>query len=121
MKLILLALLLPLAVYAEGGGLITEFGGGVKLPASSSYIALPACKSVMVVRPADSPRPPPQTYSCGGDNPIFVGWPLAWEFPNGVKLGWHHQSQWFDTRGELHVDCICSSWTFRWNRLRRNR
>lgn len=108
----------------ERGGLITEFGGGIKLP-SSSYIAQPACKKVAVVSPEwpANPRPPPQTFACGGDNPMFAGWPLAWEFPNGVTLGWWHQSQWFDGHqwdgsGELHVDCLCATWRVRWSRLR---
>ena len=53
---------------------------------------------------------------------VFVGWVLAWEFPSGVKLGYFHQSQWFDRKGEIKFNCLCASGTFDWTRrFRRGR
>lgn len=122
MKRILLAAIALTAIAlasesASAGGLITEFGGGIKLN-TTSFPMLPECKKVVVVDPANNPRHA-DPFSCGGDDPIFIGWPIAWEFDNGTKLGWFHYSHWFDGRGELHLDCVCASWTKRWHRRKR--
>ena len=98
------------------GGFITEIGGGWKDFDTTSYLMQSDCKKAIVVAPVwpENPRGL-HPYSCGGDNPVFIGWPLAWEFNNGnTRIGWFHQSQWFDGRGELHFDCLCASHRFRW-------
>ena len=118
-----LLLCLPLAFPAradEVGGLFSEIGGGVKLPTYSSFLESPACKKAMVIQPAwpENPRGLTDPYSCGGDNPVFVGWLIGWEFPNGVRVGLFHKSQWFDGNGELQFNCICASYTIRWRKFR---
>jgi hypothetical protein len=105
--------------HAEGGGLITEIGGGVKMPSISSYLTNPDCKKAVVTQPEWPANPRAGlTYNCGGDNPLYQGYLLAWEFGNGVKFGWWHQSQWFDNDGEIHQNCLCASYTIRWGKRR---
>ena len=60
--------------------IITEFGAGYKLD-NTSVVLLPECHTVRIEEhtwpegknPAHAPR------SCGGDDPVFIGWPIAWE------------------------------------------
>lgn len=118
-SLVLLALL---AGTAEAG-LVTEIGGGWKDFNTTSYLMRSDCQKAVVIDP-EFPKNPrgSHPYSCGGDNPVFIGWPLAWEFNNGnTRVGWFHQSQWFDGRGELHFDCLCVSHKFDWKQIRRRR
>lgn len=119
----------------ERGGFVTEIGGGFKDFRTTSFLMRSECKKAVVTEPRDWPNNPrgiggeydvygqfkvipTGEWSCGGDNPVFVGWPIAWEFPNGVRIGYFHQSQWFDNEGELHFDCICASYTINWRRFR---
>jgi hypothetical protein len=121
------ALLVVLAVgpkTAHAGEFITEFGGGYKNLPSTSFLLNSNCQKAIVTRPEwpENPRGLTDDYSCGGDNPVFVGWPIAYEWTltrgNSVRLGHFHMSQWFDGNGELHLDCVCASFTFRWGKLR---
>ena len=111
----LLAALLCAPAFAEGR-LITEIGGGVKVSQGSSYLMMPDCKKAVVTVGENNLRGPGGEYSCGGNNPVFVGWVLAWEFPSGVKLGYFHQSQWFDHEGEIKFNCLCASGTIDWSK-----
>ena len=116
MKTIVLILSLLLCAPAFAQRLITELGGGIKLPQGSSYLMMPDCKKAIVSQGENILRGPTGEYSCGGNNPVFVGWVLAWEFPSGVKLGYFHQSQWFDRKGEIKFNCLCASGTIDWTR-----
>jgi hypothetical protein len=112
--------LLPMTAAAEGG-FITEIGGGFKDLRTTSYLLQSGCVKAVVTEPIwpENPRGY-HTYSCGGDNPVFVGWTIAyeWELPRGnrVRVGHFHLSQWFDNAGEVHLDCVCSSFTIRWGK-----
>ena len=123
MRTIVALLTTLLCAPAQAQRLITELGGGLKVSQGSSYLMMPDCKKAMVVDPLwpENPHPPPQVFSCGGDNPVFVGWVLAWEFPSGIKLGYFHQSQWLDREGEMKFNCLCASGTIDWTRRWRNR
>jgi len=119
-----LVLLAFLAGTAEAG-LVTEIGGGWKDFNTTSYLMRSDCQKAVVIDP-EFPKNPrgSHPYSCGGDNPVFVGWPLAWEweFDRGrVRLGHFHVSQWFDGNGELHMDCLCAAWTVKWSEVGRRR
>lgn len=115
---------------------ITEFGMGYKMGATS-YLLTPDCERAQVVAPEwpKNPRPPPQTFSCGGDNPAFIGWPIAWQhtFKDEVvtiRAGWFHYSNWFDgganftrlgDRHETHMDLAAVSITWNWSAMKRKR
>lgn len=106
---------------------ITEFGAGIKLPASTSLLLQENCHSATITetRPTDPGRDGGLT-SCGGDNPVFIGWPIAWEHDFGVwtvRAGWFHLSHWFDGGGdrELHMDCACVTWGINWSERRKRR
>jgi hypothetical protein len=108
---------------AHAGEFITELGGGYKDFPSTSFLMTSDCQKAIVTNPEWPTNPRPgQEWSCGGDNPVFVGWPIAYEWTltrgNRVRLGHFHLSQWFDNQGEVHLDCLCASFTFRWSRLR---
>lgn len=118
-----LALLLLPSIAAAEGGFITEFGGGWKDLSSTSYLLRSECIKAVVVDPSWPVNPRGgHTFSCGGDQPLFVGWSIAYEWElrrgNRVRLGHFHLSQWFDAAGEIHLDCICSTFTFRWGKRR---
>lgn len=113
-----LLLLLALPAHAD---IISEFGMGVKV-STTSYVMRPECHTVYSYPPGDRPEAG-FLRSCGGDNPTFVGWPLAYEWtsPSGryrLRGGWFHYSNWFDggRRRETHMDCLCGSLTIRWRR-----
>jgi hypothetical protein len=119
-RIAVLLLLLPMTAAAEGG-FITEIGGGFKDLRSTSYLLRSECIKAVVIDPTWPANPRGyQAYSCGGDNPVFVGWPIAYEWDlrrgNSVRLGYFHLSQWFDNAGEVHLDCFCSSFTIRWGK-----
>lgn len=125
-SLIMLVVLGMLGANLARADVITEFGAGVKIPASTSLVMQEKCHEVTVIET----RPPdPSVYrvaSCGGDNPIFIGWPVAWQKDLGVwtiRAGWFHLSHWFDggEDRELHMDCGCFTATFNWTEWRKVR
>jgi hypothetical protein len=85
-------------------GLFTELGGGYKDFSTTSYILRSECAQI-------------EEEKCGGDQPVFIGYPIAWEFKNGrTTIGWFHMSHWFDGNGESHFDCICVTHRFYWKK-----
>lgn len=122
--LLVLALWLSLPAQAD---IVSELGGGIKLP-GSSYVLQPKCRKVIAFEPDDG-----RDYPCGGDNPAFIGWPVAWERPDGnLRVGWFHYSNWFDggelsqlsggDKYETQFNCLCVSWKFNWtSRLKKRR
>lgn len=137
----MIRLLLALAVLAVGtkasaGEFLTEVGMGVKLEKSTSFLLLPACHTALVTAPKwpDNPRgaggefladgshitTPNGAWSCGGDDPTFIGWPIAYEWDVGkhysVRAGWFHYSNWFDGGHdrETHMDVIAMTVTIHW-------
>lgn len=78
-----------------------------------------------------------QSGSCGGDNPVFIGWPIAYEWtwrPSVVvRAGWFHFSSWFDGSNtpvevldfgddnELTFDALAVSVRFNWAKMRRGK
>lgn len=127
----LLALAVTPIAHAD---IITEFGMGYKL-GNTSYLLMPACQEALVIRPEwpANPRGLTDTYSCGGDNPAFIGWPIAWEADRGVyryRLGWFHYSNWFDggelmfwngDERETSMNALAGSITFNWTKWRAQR
>lgn len=113
--------------YAQAD-VITEFGGGRKNPSTTSVVMQERCHEVVIVetRP-DSPDINFRGSSCGGDDPIFSGWPVAYQKDFGVwtvRAGWFHYSHWFDggRDRELHLDCIpCATVTFNWTKWKDGR
>lgn len=138
-RLLAAALLLCLATAAQAD-IVTEFGMGWKIE-PTSYLLMPSCMRAQVVAPdwPTNPRPPPQTYSCGGDNPAFIGWPIAWQSAAKgqygaytVRAGWFHYSNWFDggelqgvtstgDRYETYANMLAATVTFNWSAWRRGR
>jgi hypothetical protein len=126
--LFLLAAAILLESYARAD-IVSEFGMGVKL-SNTSYLLTPTCHTASVIEPGwpANPRPYPQVFSCGGDNPTFIGWPIAWEreFLNGAlrfRGGWFHYSNWFDggRDRETHMDTAQANLTVNWSQWKRNR
>jgi hypothetical protein len=124
-----LCLLTLLYGWAAQADIVTEFGAGVKLPASTSVLLLEDCHLAQVIetRP-DRPDLDYRLASCGGDDPMFMGWPIAYEWTSesdiwSVRGGWFHFSHWFDGGGhrETHLDCGCVSATFNWTAWRKHR
>lgn len=119
----LLALGIAIFVQSAKADIVTEFGVGYKLP-NSSALLLPWCNEASIIDPGwpENPRPYPQVYSCGGDQPAFIGWPVAWESdwkgPWRVRAGWFHYSNWFDggRQRETHMDIAAVTATFNWTR-----
>lgn len=113
--------------------IVTTFGGGYKLP-QTSVVLKPECHAVRI-DPVLSPKlvkdhPGRAIVSCGGDFPMFTGWPIAWKSdPLGarrgitVRAGWYHFSHWFDggSDRETHLDCLCAEFEMNWSEWRRNR
>lgn len=110
--------------------MVTEIGGGIAF--RQSLVLRPDCQQALIVQgragfefDANGSQ---KTASCGGDNPIFVGWPIAWDFKNGnTRIGWFHFSHWFDggelshvtSRGDEHetsLNCLCVTHTFHWSK-----
>ena len=151
MKIILL-LLLPFLAGAARADVITEFGIGWKVPENnvvplgSSALFHPDCSQVNFAVASNraytrenSPHWGKRTASCGGDNPIFIGWPVAfesnWRGPWRWRVGWFHLSHWGDgnpdspiaqifgegDEHELTLDCLCATATFNWTRWSRRR
>jgi len=117
---------------------ITEFGGGYK--ARVSAVLEPICKQVMLTgeqqHSPSSPNYGKGLASCGGDNPAFIGWPIAWQSKENGKfgaftyrIGWFHYSNWFDggnylpggDRHETSMDLLAGTITFNWTKWNRGR
>lgn len=122
---ILAATLLVTNVRAD---VITEFGAGIKNPRTTSLVLQEKCHEVLVT--ATRPDDPSvyRTASCGGDDPLFVGWPVAYEWTSPrevfrIRAGWFHLSHWFDggPNREVHLDCACVSLTVNWSKRGRNK
>lgn len=132
----LLPLVLLLAPVLASADVVTEFGLGVKV--RQSVLFHPSCDVVDI--PAANPVRLERghlgraTASCGGDNPIFVGWPIAYEKDRGPwrwRVGWFHLSSIGDGGGriaellgsgdgrELSFDCVCATATFNWSQRSR--
>lgn len=125
------ALLLAVLWVAENAhaDVISDIGMGVKLERATSTLLLPNCHTAQVIetRP-DTPSINYRLSSCGGDNPTFIGWPIAWEreYVNGAlrfRGGWFHYSNWFDggSGRETHMDVAAASVTINWSQWKRNR
>lgn len=107
---------------------ISEIGMGVKMERTTSVVMLPVCHTAQITetKPA-TPSLDFRVSSCGGDNPAFIGWPIAWEreYANGAvrfRGGWFHYSNWFDggRDRETHMDLAAVALTFNWTQMRRN-
>lgn len=106
--------------------IISELGMGYKLP-TTSVVMQEDCHAVTITE--TRPHRPDIFYrpaSCGGDNPVFIGWPIAWQKDFGlwtVRAGWFHLSHWFDggSDRELHMDAAAVTFTVNWSELRRRR
>jgi hypothetical protein len=133
----ILAAAAALAMAPAQADIVTEFGMGYKLP-STSAVMMPICEQVLLQgRQLEDPSSPNwgKTHaSCGGNNPAFVGWPIAWESswkgPWRVRAGYFHYSNWFDggtnftnlgDRHETHMDLAAVTATFNWTRWRKSR
>ena len=117
----LIFLLAFLCAEVQAGEFVTVLGVGLKFNNFSSAILDPECKQVdMRARGGRGPS------SCGGNNPIFIGWPIAFDF-NGrrTRIGWFHFSSigdgggvisWRGDRHETRFNCFCMTHTIRWKR-----
>lgn len=112
--------------------MVTSVGIGSKKAGeflNSSFLFSPDCIKATVVDPAEfpaNPRPAPDNFSCGGDDPAFIGWPWAMQrtFFNDMlilRTGIWHQSQWFDGNGEIQATWPAAELTMNWSQLFRNR
>jgi len=125
-----IALILGLFCIAQtaAADLISEVGGGYKL-ATTSLVLKPGCTDVIPRGPVvDDPKSEHYqrgTASCGGDNPVFIGWPIAWQSdrsgPFNYRVGWFHMSHWFDGGAdrEAHMDCLCATVTINWSKRKK--
>jgi hypothetical protein len=110
------------------GSLVTEVGMGYKIEATTSTVLLPDCHRVTGIEFQPEQREGDESWgrvsaSCGGDNPVFIGWPLAyeWESKTGAlrwRAGWFHYSHWFDGHSdrETHFDAAAVSVTIVWGK-----
>lgn len=120
--LLMTALLLSTQSKAD---IISEIGGGVTLPYTSEVMS-PQCQYVFVVQGKAGFQFDGQgrqkTLPCGGSDPVFVGWPIAWESANGnTRVGWFHFSHWFsgvpfNRDSETSYNCLCASHKFHWRK-----
>ena len=121
MKRLALFLCVLLSPVVHAGEFVTVIGGGVKVNNFSSAILDPECTQVFM--PSRGNR---GWSSCGGSNPIFIGWPIAYDFNDRrSRIGWFHFSSYFDggelllgggDRHETHFNCLCFTHTIRWGR-----
>lgn len=117
--------LVLIATHPAHADMIAEFGGGFKGPSSSEVYA-PGCRRVFIVDATPAVKFDPQgrqrTVNCGGSEPVFIGWPVAWESPNGnTRVGWFHMSHWlsgppFNHDTELSFNCLCATHKFHWGK-----
>lgn len=109
--------------------IVSRIGFAYKDLHNNSFLVQSACKKAAVFVPRDypdNPRPFPQLYSCGGDNPAFVGYPIALkrEWRKGAfsaVFGLFHQSQWFDNSGEIQWTGPAAEFELNWSQMKRNR
>jgi len=123
--------------------IVTEFGGGYKF--NSSVVLAPECQVIHIHEDQPIRANPSSPYwgrsnaSCGGDNPAFIGWPIAWQSkPNGkhgaftYRIGWFHYSNWFDggelsswtstgDEHETHMNLLAGTITFNWTTWRKGK
>jgi hypothetical protein len=103
--------------------MFSELGGGYKF--AQSEVLESTCLHVFLVDAKDQQflfdeQGRQKTVKCGGAQPIFVGWPVAWESPNGnTRIGWFHMSHWrsgapFNKDPEITFNCVCASHKFTW-------
>lgn len=140
-EIIITAAALLLCSYQAEADIVTEFGMGWKTP-NSSLVLQPECTQVRpvgeIVDSPDSRYFGRRFASCGGNNPAFIGWPIAWQTEGFGKygaftgrVGWFHYSNWFDggnvvsafggDRHETHMDLIAGTITFNWTRWKDGR
>lgn len=126
MKLITVILGCLLLVNLARADVITEFGAGVKSPRTTSVILREECHVAKIIETnPDTPSIYWRDASCGGDDPLFIGWPVAYEWTSPrevfrIRAGWFHLSHWFDggPDRETHLDCACVSLTVNWSKRR---
>lgn len=140
-KILFFLLLGCILAYAAGAkaDVVTEFGWGIKAP-NTSVVLQPRCQQVQLFGDIrtnpNSPHWGRRHASCGGNNPAFIGWPVAWESKwlgrhKAFRLrgGWFHYSNWFDGGNylnggddhETHMDLAAFTITYNWTHLwRRN-
>ena len=118
---------------------VTEIGIGYKLDVSSAILH-PKCTLVDIPlsNPLRSDRNSPHwgrsDASCGGDNPVFIGYPIRWESnmkgPWQWFGGWFHFSSfadggnlldWGGDRHEVHMDALVIGARFNWSERSRLR
>lgn len=128
--LILLALLFKQDL--AHADIITELGGGAQIDSYTSAVLDTRCLS-SVLYTSKSPsfvrddQGRIRTVPCGGGNPLFVGWPIAYQSPDGRwRVGLFHMSHWlqgppFNREAETSINCLCASWTINWSAIRRER
>lgn len=119
-----LILALFLVVSQAKADMISEFGGGLK--GQMSETLEPSCEYALTFDNLGHYRVDEQgrikTVPCGGSQPIFIGWPVAWESANGdLRIGWFHMSHWvsgppFNHDPEVSFNCICATYKFHWKR-----
>lgn len=120
-KLLVLGMLLLATVTAKAD-IISEFGGGYKT--QMSQVMNDQCHYVQIVEADNGFKFDLQgrvkTTPCGGSQPIFVGWPIAWENEIGnVRVGWFHMSHYrtgppFNHDPEISFNCICATYKIDW-------
>lgn len=123
--LILFGLLAVICMRPARADIVTEFGAGYKL-GSTSIVMRDYCHEVIIVETRPARSDVHRGHSCGGDNPAFIGWPIAWERDFGVwtlRAGWFHLSHWGDggRDRELHLDAATVSAKVNWSEVRRRR
>ena len=118
-----MALLWVSSLSVSYADIITEIGAGIKLPDTTSIPLLPECHYVFAYDRQGNLVSDRSTASCGGDNPAFIGWPIAWEREfnlkrrsTRVRCGWFHMSHWTDggRERETHMDLAACSGTIVW-------
>lgn len=130
--------MLAFVAFPVQADVITEFGLGYKVDVS--FVLSPGCERIHDHKwnyETGGYEGTFREFPCGGDNPAFIGWPLAWESEwkgkhsaMRYRVGWLHYSNWFDGgetfKGvgdgfETHMDLIAAVMTVNWTRRRRSR
>lgn len=105
---------------------VTEFGFGYKVSDTTSFVLQERCHTAEKLKLANGEIFHHGVRSCGGDNPLFIGWPIAYEHefdgPWTVRAGWFHMSHWFDGGAdrEVHMDAAVVSFKFNWSDRKRD-
>jgi hypothetical protein len=122
-----LLLFLPLIAKAD---VISEIGGGYKF--TYSDVLSPKCEYVFLTQATKEDfmfdgQGRQKTVPCGGTNPIFIGWPVAYQTPDArFRIGWFHMSHWFsgepfNNKPETNFNCLCTTWTVNWTKRHKRR